>query len=121
MCADGRAECSVRVRRRGGGARVAVAVQRGARRHRWSRAAQVRQLHRLRGDGRLRVGSDSRCGRRDDRVAKADSRAEKGDRCSGRWVSGLWCSRDAEARHLTEVQSKRRVCMGHLSDTRIVT
>ena len=39
----------------------------------------------------------------------------------GRLVSGLWCSRGAEARHLTEVQSKRRVCMGHHSDTRIVT
>ena len=39
--------------------------------------------------------------------------------CQG--LTGLWCSRDVEARHLSEVQSKRRVCMGHRSDTRIVT
>ena len=50
-----------------------------------------------------------------------DNHTEKGDRGSGRWVTGLWCSRGAEARHLIEVQSKRRVCMGHRSDTRIVT
>ena len=55
------------------------------------------------------------------RHCRVDDRAEEGDRGSGRWVSGHWCSRVAEARHLIEVQSRLRVCMGHRSDTRIVT
>ena len=59
-----------------------------------------------RGDARgwenAREGSVSRLGG----GLPRDDQAEKGDRGSGRWLTGHWCSRDAEERHFTEVQSK---------------